>query len=322
MRQRPCRRQLGVRSGGVRLGSGRCAGQDPFGRGGPPGAGRDGPEGQAYVPHDAVADVERGGQGADGEGVGGALAHLAVAGVGGDRGGRQGDAGDQRARRQGGLPVRGVADGQVEVGERQLAGSVRRFEVDHGVEGGQGHGHVRGVHGHAVVGGAQDGVVAVLARDGGAAAAGHPLVAGPADVREVAAAGALQQVSADGGHVAQLPRRPGQDRLGERRVAAPDLGVGGQVAVGDGGADPQPALGCRLDPVERQLADVDEPCGALDTGLHEVDEIGAAAEEAGVRVGVEQGDGAGDVVRPLVVELPHATVSFVPSARVACPSSG
>ncbi|GAA3291965.1 hypothetical protein GCM10020295_10030 [Streptomyces cinereospinus] len=51
----------------------------------------------------------------------------------------------------------------------------------------------------------------------------------------------------------------------------------------------------RLDPVEGQVADVDEPGGVFDAGLHQVDEVGAAAEEAGVRVGAEQRDGSRDV---------------------------
>ena len=51
--------------------------------------------------------------------------------------------------------------------------------------------------------------------------------------------------------------------------------------------------------------DVDEQGGPLDAGLHQVDEVGAAAEEAGVGVGGEQGDRAGRVGRALVAELPH-----------------
>ncbi|CAM5263071.1 hypothetical protein SHIRM173S_01255 [Streptomyces hirsutus] len=43
---------------------------------------------------------------------------------------------------------------------------------------------------------------------------------------------------------------------------------------------------------------------AFDAGPHQVDEIGSAAEVAGIGVGVEQGDRARDVVGAPVVELP------------------
>lgn len=90
----------------------------------------------------------------------------------------------------------------------------------------------------------------------------------------------------------------------------------GEVAVGDGGADAQSAVVGRLDPVEREGADVDEPGRALHAGLHQVDEVGAAAEVAGVGVGAEQGHRAGDVVGAPVVELPHAAAPSV-SVRVS-----
>ncbi len=159
----------------------------------------------------------------------------------------------------------------------------------------------------------------VLAGDGGATAARRPLVARLAHVGEVAAAGALEEVAAHGGHVAQLPGGTGQHRLGQRRVAAAHLGVRGEVAVGDGGADAQSALGRDLDAVQGEFADVDEVGGAFDAGLHQVDEVGAAAEEAGVGVGGEQGQRSGDVTGAPVAELPHAVVSFAfPSVAPAC----
>ncbi|CAM5563154.1 hypothetical protein SALBM217S_05837 [Streptomyces griseoloalbus] len=90
----------------------------------------------------------------------------------------------------------------------------------------------------------------------------------------------------------------------------------GEIAVGDGRADAHRAVLAGLDPVEREGADVDEPGGGLDAVLHQVDEVGAAAEVAGVRVGVEQGDRAGDVVGAPVVELPHAAVPSVTAVSV------
>ena len=115
---------------------------------------------------------------------------------------------------------------------------------------------------------------------GRAAAAGLALVARRGDVLEVAAAGALQQVAADRRHVAQLARRAGEQRLRQHRVALPHQRVGGQVAVAHARADAQPAVGgaarCRRAP--RRLTST-STSGVLDAELHEVDQVGAAAEE-------------------------------------------
>ncbi len=59
----------------------------------------------------------------------------------------------------------------------------------------------------------------LIALDGGAAGAGDALVAGgEGGVHEVVAAGALQEVAAGGGHVAQLRGGSGEQRLREQRV--------------------------------------------------------------------------------------------------------
>ena len=165
---------------------------------------------------------------------------------------RQGDRGDQRAGRQRRLQLRRVTDGQVELRQRQLARTVERLVAHDRVERGQRDRHVRGMGGHAVTRPAEDRVVVVLAVDRGTTAAGGALVARLRGVGEVAAAGALQQVPADRGHVAQLSRRAGEHGLAQRRVAAPHLGMGGEVAVGRRRADDEPAVGASRDPVERQ----------------------------------------------------------------------
>jgi len=92
--------------------------------------------------------------------------------------------------------------------------------------------------GHAVRRPAQDGQVAVIAGPRRATRARHPLVAGFGHVLEIQAASALQQVSADGGHVPQLSGCPGQHRLGQHRELGAHLRVGGQVAVAHPRADP------------------------------------------------------------------------------------
>ncbi len=261
---------------------------------------------------DAVPHVQRRREGAGGEGVGRALADLAVARAGRDGCRGQGDRGDQRSRGQRRLHVRGVADGRVELGQRQLTGTVHGLVGDHRVERGQRHAHVGRVGRDAVVAPAEDRVVVVLALDRGAAAAGNPLVARPRGVGEVAAPGALQQVPADGRHVAELPGRTRQHRLGQRREAAPDLGVHGQVAVGGGRADDQAAVGGDLDAAQREAAHVDQQVGSLHTGLHQVDQVGAAAQETGLGTAREQRDGLLDPGRAAVGELLHA-VTFVSS---------
>ena len=58
-----------------------------------------------------------------------------------------------------------------------------------------------------------------------ASATGFALVARHGGVAEVDAAGSLQQVSADGGHVADLRRRALQDRLRQNRIILLYLGV-------------------------------------------------------------------------------------------------
>ncbi|CAM5580257.1 hypothetical protein SCYAM73S_08157 [Streptomyces cyaneofuscatus] len=50
----------------------------------------------------------------------------------------------------------------------------------------------------------------------------------------------------------------------------------------------RPPSAVDLDAVQRQFGHVDEEGGPLDTGLHQVDEVGAAAEEPCVRVGASR----------------------------------
>jgi hypothetical protein len=80
------------------------------------------------------------------------------------------------------------------------------MQLERRVEGDQRDGEVRGVRRHAVVASAEDGVRAVLTRDGRAPRAGRPLVARKHRVAEVRAAGALQEIASDRGHVANLDR--------------------------------------------------------------------------------------------------------------------
>lgn len=154
----------------------------------------------------------------------------------------------------------------------------------------------------------------MLARQGGATAAGGALVARLGEVTEVAAAGPLEQVPADRGHVAQLPGGAGQECLRQSRVVPAHVGMGREVAVGDGRTDAQPTVGGERDVPEGQFLDVDKKRRPFHAGLHQVDEIGSATQEAGVGVLGEQGHGPGDVEGSLVSEFPHATASSASAA--------
>lgn len=78
----------------------------------------------------------------------------------------------------------------------------------------QRHAQVGWMYRHAVFAGAEDRMVAVQPAARGASAARLALVAWRAGVVEILAAGTLQQVAACAGHVAQLRRGAGEDRLG------------------------------------------------------------------------------------------------------------
>src|SRR5438445_606813 len=80
--------------------------------------------------------------------------------------------------------------------------------------------------------------------------------------------------------------------------------VGG-VAVACGGADAN-AAAALLDGRQRQACHVDEVRGPLHAGLHEVHEVGAAAEELRVGLARDGGHGGARVAGARVGERPHA----------------
>ena len=144
--------------------------------------------------------------------------------------------------------------------------------------------------GDAGVAGAEDGMHAVDAADGGAAGAGIALVAVRGRVVEVGAAGALQQVAADGRLVAQLAGGAGDERLGEDGVAGAHAEIGGDVGVCGLGADAQSSVREVVGILQRQAADVYQVGGALDLELHQIEQVGAAADELCAAAG-DGGDG-------------------------------
>jgi hypothetical protein len=105
-----------------------------------------------------------------------------------------------------------------------------------------------------------------------------------AGVVEVRAARALQQVAADGGHVAQLRRRAGQQRLAQQRIARATSAWLATSVLRAIAPMRTPPSARRLDDVgQRQPADVDQQQRLHDAALGQVDQVGAAAEE--VRAG-------------------------------------
>jgi hypothetical protein len=224
-----------------------------------------------------------------GEGVGGAVAHLAVD-LHPARRRRQDDGGDQLAGTQRGLDLGAVAGQAVELGDRDAPPrAVRGHGLHLGIERAHGDRHVGGVGGDAPVAGAEHRVDAVEPLQRGAAGAGLALVAGLGDVVEVVAARPLQQVAAGGGLVAELAGGAGEQRAAEHAVVPAHARVRGEVAVAYRGADAQPAVGRVLHGVERQPAEVDDVRGRLHLQLHQVEQVGAAGDELGARL---RGDGA------------------------------
>ena len=185
-------------------------------------------------------------------------------------------------------------------------GLVGAEQLDLGVERGQRDGHVRRMGGDAGVARAEDRVDPVEPAERRAAGAGLALVAGRGRVVEVGAAGALQQVAADGRLVAQLARGAGEQRLREHRVAGAHPGVGGERRCCAAWAPiRRPPSGSSSMSVERQAADVDQVGRLLDLELHQVEQVGAAADELRAGLWTPRPTAAGGVRRPLVGEGPH-----------------
>lgn len=151
----------------------------------------------------------------------------------------------------------------------------------------QRHAQVGWMYRHAVFAGAEDRMVAVQPAARGASAARLALVAWRVGVVEILAAGTLQQVAAGAGHVAQLRRGAGEDRLGEQGIVRLHGGIPGQFGVADQGPDQQAAGGRPAD-AQRQAGDVDESPGPGNVFLHQVEQVGAAGDVARLRAGEAQ----------------------------------
>ena len=122
--QRFCLREFGVGGAAERVLGGGLARQRLFGPVRAPGFVGDAAERDAGRGDGAVVDDEFGGHRGQREGVGGAVADLAVGGAGAVGWGRDFDGGDERAVGQVGVAVGLVAGQAVEVGERHAVFAV------------------------------------------------------------------------------------------------------------------------------------------------------------------------------------------------------
>ncbi|OFA00968.1 hypothetical protein DUPY_22520 [Duganella phyllosphaerae] len=212
--------------------------------------------------------------------VRGAVAHLAVHMAAAERLGQR-HGGDQFRRAQVGVQVGRSAGQAIEVGDGNgPVGAVRVDRFHHRVQQPHGHGHVARVRGDAGVALAHDGVATGKSAEGGATGAWRTLVAGLVGIVEIWTAGALQQVAGRGGLVAQLRAGAGQQGPRQHAVIAPHGGIGRQVGIAHQGADAQAALGRGFDAVQAQAVDVHQVGRRFDLELHQVEQVGAACNEA------------------------------------------
>jgi hypothetical protein len=154
------------------------------------------------------------------------------------------DSDDQVTALERRVALRRVAGKAVEIAERDrpLAAAPARDDV--GVQCRKRHRHVGGMGGNAGLRPAENRMVAIEAVPGRAARTRPALVARQiVAVAEVGTARALQDVAADGRHVAQLAGGGKQQRLGDHWKAPPHLDVSRNVAHACQRADAQAAVG-------------------------------------------------------------------------------
>ena len=212
---------------------------------------------------------------------------------------------DDLVRLQVRVALRRVPWEPMEIRKRNRTRSRRSGDMDRGVEGGQRHTHVGGMRRNARLARAEDRVHTVEARDGGAAAAGLAFIAGRRDVVEVIAARALQKITAGRRHVAQLRRGTRQDRAREYGIALRDQRMVGEVGIRHQRADPQSPVRRFLDGLERQPRDVDQPRGAFDILLHQVDQVGAAGNKFRPRIAANLAHRISHISGSCVLEIDH-----------------
>ena len=257
--------------------------------------------------------VERHGRRDDRKLEGGAVAHLEIMRAPRHGAGRHRDGRDHLARFEHCLDVRRIARQPVQVDERHRALPVGPTHLDGRIERDQRDREVGRLGSDTILARAEHRMPTVLAADGGAAGARRTLVAGGvADIAEVWAAGALQEVAADRGLVAHLRARRVQERLGDDGKLLHHGRVGRHLRHGGGGAEPE-ALRADFDAVVEKTCEADQPLGPTHVLLQKLHHIGAAGDVFGGRVvaaglGTE-GKCGGKIARSFKGEGVHGSTS-------------
>jgi len=229
----------------------------------------------------------------------------------------QDDAGDHFIRTQDSLDLGRIARQTMEISYgHDTRGAAGTQQLDSCLERNHRYGHVRRMNRDAGVARAQDGVDAVDPGDRRTPAARRAFVAAVQRVVKVRAARALKQIAADRCLVAELARGAGEQRFGEHPVAAADAHIGGSVGIRGLGADANSAIGQVFNIPQRQAADVDEMGGPLDLELHQIEQIGAAADELGAASG-DRGNRRARVCRAFVGKGLHRRAPFATSRMAA-----
>ena len=167
------------------------------------------------------------------------------------------------------------------------------------------HRHVSRIGGDALAAGAQHGVQLGDPVDRTAAAAGLALVAGLVDIGEIETPGALTQIAAGRGLVAQLLGGAGEDRAGQHRIIGADARMHSRCSIRGERADPQSAVFRVLDLPETDVIDIRQLPRFFDLQLHQVEQVRPARDGESVFPAGDLGrfgKGAGTAI----LERPHA----------------
>src|SRR5205814_1525749 len=127
----------------------------------------------------------------------------------------------------------------MKIRERNFAFAFWTAHVDERIERGQCYAPIARMSGNALFALAEDGMNPIVAVNRAAAAARIPFIARwKRRVVEIIAAGSLQKIAADSGHVAQLWARTGQQRFTQNRITRFDQRVLSQIGITDHRSNP------------------------------------------------------------------------------------
>src|ERR1700674_643252 len=135
-------------------------------------------------------------------------------------------------------------------------------------------------------------------------------------VIKIIAARPLQYITADGRHIADLPRGATKYRLGQHGEALAHRAVFGKRHVFRRCANQQATVLAGLDGI-REGGHIDEHFRSLNSLTHEIDEIGAPSEILGICMFAEKTRRRFRVRRLLILELNHRFASSAKVARTA-----